>query len=107
MSRSRHILVASLHYETSSGVTHTAFIISFCAQGHRVEHLPTTGSASYACPGTCRGHTRVPGSPWRPGGRRLRRTGQADVRKILLLANHHFELADHVGLLIASPARRA
>ncbi|WP_223525527.1 hypothetical protein [Pseudomonas sp. A-B-26] len=93
-----HILVAGLHYED----THRTLpaLALFDSQGHPVRHFGDNGISVIRLPGNLSLGTR---DVWLPPG--VPGAEACDVQVladggILLLANHHFELADHVGLLI-------
>ncbi len=93
-----HILVAGLHYES----THRTLpaLALFDSQGHPVKHFADNGLCVVRLPGNLSlGMRDLWLPPGVPGAEACDVQVQADGR-ILLLANHHFELADHVGLLI-------
>ena len=93
-----HILVAGLHYENAHRTLPALAL--FDQQVGRFKVLATMAAASCACraifPGALRDAWLPPGVP---GAEACDVCVQEDGR-ILLLANHHFELADHVGMLI-------
>ncbi|MGW8466498.1 delta-60 repeat domain-containing protein [Pseudomonas sp. CLCA07] len=93
-----HILVAGLHYE-SAHRTLPALAL-FDSQGHPVEEFADNGLCVVRLPGNLSlGMRNLWLPPGVPGAEACDVQVQTDGR-ILLLANHHFELADHVGLLI-------
>ncbi|WP_223485030.1 hypothetical protein [Pseudomonas sp. A-RE-19] len=93
-----HILVAGLHYENARRTLPA--LAMFDSQGHPVAHFGDNGRRVVRLPGDlslgARGASLPPGMP---GGETCDACVQDDGR-ILLLANHHFELTDHVGMLI-------
>ncbi|EJM09642.1 hypothetical protein PMI22_06017 [Pseudomonas sp. GM21] len=93
-----HILVAGLHYENAHRTLPALAL--FDSQGHPVEHFADNGLCVVRLPGNLSlGMRDLWLPPGVPGAEGCDVQVQADGR-ILLLANHHFELADHVGLLI-------
>jgi uncharacterized delta-60 repeat protein len=93
-----HLLVAGLHYENAHRTLPALAL--FDSQGHPVEHFGDNGRCVVRLPGNLSlGMRDLWLPPGVPGAEACDVQVQADGR-ILLLANHHFELADHVGLLI-------
>lgn len=93
-----HILVAGLHYENAHRTLPALAL--FDSQGHPVEHFADNGLCVVRLPGNLSlGMRDLWLPPGVPGAEACDVQVQTDG-KILLLANHHFELADHVGLLI-------
>jgi len=93
-----HLLVAGLHYETAHRTLPALAL--FDSQGHPVEHFGDNGRCVVRLPGNLsQGMRDLWLPPGVPGAEACDVQVQTDGR-ILLLANHHFELADHVGLLI-------
>ncbi|MET0779160.1 MAG: hypothetical protein ABWZ65_27115 [Pseudomonas mandelii] len=93
-----NILVAGLHYEDAHRTLPALAL--FDAQGHPVRDFGDNGCCVIRLPGNLSQGVRdawLP--PGVPGAEACDVQVQADGR-ILLLANHPFELADHVGLLI-------
>ncbi|MEB0046764.1 MULTISPECIES: hypothetical protein [unclassified Pseudomonas] len=93
-----HILLAGLHYENIHRTLPALAL--FDAHGHAVRHFGDNGKRVVRLPGDLSRGLRddwLP--PGVPGAEACAISVQKDGR-ILLLANHHFELADHVGLLI-------
>ncbi|MGB5825878.1 MAG: hypothetical protein WBH22_05515 [Pseudomonas mandelii] len=93
-----NILVAGLHYEDAHRTLPA--LAMFDAQGHPVRDFGDNGCCVIRLPGNLSLGVRdawLP--PGVPGAEACDVQVQADGR-ILLLANHPFELADHVGLLI-------
>ncbi|MGE8189718.1 hypothetical protein [Pseudomonas sp. NPDC086278] len=93
-----NILVAGLHYEDA----HRTFpaLALFDQQGCPVQGFGDNGRCVIRLPGDLsRGVRDTWLPPGVPGAEACDVQVQDDGR-ILLLANHHFELADHVGLLI-------
>lgn len=93
-----HILVTGLQYENA----HRALpaLALFDQQGHPVQQFGDNGYCVVRLPGNLSQSMR---DAWLPPG--IPGVEACDVcvqedGRILLLANHHFELADHVGLLI-------
>ncbi|MHC8386666.1 NHL repeat-containing protein [Pseudomonas sp. MDT2-39-1] len=93
-----NILVAGLHYQDAHQTLPALAL--FDSQGHPVRDFGDNGRCVIRLPGNLSLGMRdawLP--PGVPGAEACDVKVQADGR-ILLLANHHFELADHVGLLI-------
>ncbi|KPG95812.1 hypothetical protein AEQ67_17785 [Pseudomonas sp. RIT-PI-q] len=93
-----HILVAGLHYENAHRTL--PGLALFNPQGRPVQGFGDNGRCVVRLPGGLSLGMRdawLP--PGVPGAEACGVCVQEDGR-ILLLANHHFELADHVGLLI-------
>lgn len=93
-----NILVAGLHYEDAHRTLPALAL--FDSQGRPVADFGDNGCCVIRLPGNLSLGVRdawLP--PGTPGAEACDVQVQADGR-ILLLANHHFELADHVGLLI-------
>jgi uncharacterized delta-60 repeat protein len=93
-----HILVAGLHYENAHRTLPALAL--FDPQGRPVQGFGDNGRCVVRLPGGLSLGMRdawLP--PGVPGAEACGVCVQDDGR-ILLLANHHFELADHVGLLI-------
>jgi uncharacterized delta-60 repeat protein len=93
-----HILVTGLQYENAHRTLPALAL--FDQQGHPVQRFGVNGYCVVRLPGNLSEGMR---DSWLPPG--LPGVEACDVRvqgdgRILLLANHHFELADHVGLLI-------
>ena len=93
-----HLLVAGLHYEDA---THTLPALAlFDQHGNPVRSFADNGRCVVRLPGhLSRGARDTWLPPGVPGAEVCDVQVQADG-KILLLANHHFEQADHVGLII-------
>lgn len=93
-----HILLAGLHYEDAN---HTLPALAlFDPNGKPVQSFANNGRCVVRLPGNlARGARDSWLPPGVPGAEACDVHVQADG-KILLLANHHFEQADHVGLLI-------
>lgn len=93
-----HILVAGLHYENDQRTLPA--LAMFDQQGCPVQSFGDNGSCVVRLPG---GLSRGARDAWLPPG--VPRAEACDVcvqddGRILLVANHHFELTDHVGMLI-------
>ncbi|MBK5356027.1 hypothetical protein JFU37_26465 [Pseudomonas sp. TH41] len=93
-----HILVTGLQYENAHRTLPALAL--FDQQGHPVQRFGDNGYCVVRLPGNLSEGMR---DTWLPPG--LPGVEASDVcvqgdGRILLLANHHFELADHVGLLI-------
>ncbi|MVV52422.1 hypothetical protein EJA72_29970 [Pseudomonas sp. PB120] len=93
-----HILVAGLHYENAHRTLPALAV--FDQAGRPAQWFGTHGRCVVRLPGNLSQGLRdawLP--PGVPGAETCEMSVQADGR-ILLLANHHFELADHAGILI-------
>ncbi|WLG53354.1 hypothetical protein [Pseudomonas sp. FP1742] len=93
-----HILVAGLHYENAHSTLPA--LAMFDQRGCLIEDFGDHGRCVVRLPGNLSQGAR---DAWLPPG--VSGTEACDVcvqddGRILLLANHHFELADHVGMLI-------
>jgi uncharacterized delta-60 repeat protein len=93
-----HILIAGLQYE-SDRRTHPALAL-FDSLGQPVQHFGDNGRCVVRLPGNLSlGMRDVWLPPGVPGAEACSVDMQQDGR-ILLVANHHFELADHAAMLI-------
>ena len=93
-----HILLSGLHYENNE---HTLPALAlFDQQGHAVQNFGNAGRHIIRLCGHLSQGLRDPWlPPGVPGLEACDMQVQADGR-ILLLANHHYQLSDHVGVLI-------
>ena len=93
-----HILLSGLHYENRDRTLPALAL--FDQQGRAVQRFGNTGRQVIRLCGNLSQGLRDPWlPPGIPGLEACDMQVQADGR-ILLLANHHFQLADHVGVLI-------
>lgn len=93
-----HLLIAGLHYE-SEHRTLPALAL-FDQQGQPVQRFGDNGRCVVRLPGNLSRGTR---DHWLPPGVPGAEACSVDVQedgRILLVANHHFELADHAAMLI-------
>ncbi|KAB0494204.1 hypothetical protein [Pseudomonas vancouverensis] len=93
-----NILLAGLHYENAHRTLPALAL--FDPQGQLVAHFGDNGHCVVRLPGGLSQGVRDAWLPPGVPGAEACDIGVQEDGRILLVANHHFELADHVGLLI-------
>ncbi|AWY39286.1 hypothetical protein DKY63_04965 [Pseudomonas putida] len=93
-----HILLIGLHYENAHRTLPAVAL--FDAQGRPVQGFGDNGRCVVRLPGNLSHGVRDTWLPPGVPGAEACDAGLQDDGRIVLVANHHFELADHAGMLI-------